>query len=167
MLKKGTAFKNAMVIFEIILRLRQCCDHPYLLIQSHKLKSKQTTSKMSQYEPSIEEQNMEIIYQLNLRFANTIQILKRNEEENKIEKENEENNNNLNNSLLEESMEKDGNNKKGNCCPICLNAVDRPLVTPCSHTFCREVFLFFLTHFLKLIFTEIYIIFYLQFLFTH
>jgi DNA repair protein RAD5 len=139
LLSKGMLLSNYAHIFEIILRLRQVCDHPFLIYTRNDVvgldklekglekfleqrlnenfereeQEKALLNNHSHFEPIVdEESNRESVLQVKRATS-------------------------LNRQFFEKTIEKIKNNEVGKC-PICLDEeIDDAVVTVCLHIMCR------------------------------
>lgn len=114
MQKKGTVLKNVMTILELILRCRQACVHPYLLIDV----AEQPASlplEISARVTAVEETDYALANRRVKVMAHQL--------------------------LAQEAAAAQGLelSQLAQVCAICLSAVEDPiLLKPCQHSFCRE-----------------------------
>ncbi|KAK4482804.1 hypothetical protein RD792_009974 [Penstemon davidsonii] len=107
LLSEGKVLNNYANILELLLRLRQCCNHPLLVMNSRKGDTEEYAD----------------LNKLMKRFMN-------NTPHSSTQK-------GPSRAYVEEVVEglKNGGNAE---CPICLEAADDPVLTPCAHRMCRE-----------------------------
>ncbi|XP_043724882.1 DNA repair protein RAD5A isoform X2 [Telopea speciosissima] len=106
----GRILHNYASILELLLRLRQCCDHPFLVM------SRGDTQEFSD------------LNKLAKRF------LKGGEDTPEVPK------NVPSRAYIQEVVEELRKGEKGEC-PICLEAFEDAVLTPCAHRLCRECLL--------------------------
>jgi len=136
-LRNGTALKNFSGIFAMIMRLRQCCDHPSLIyralenneveeeIRNFLLDKVENKKKISEESDDETEENDP--YDNNMMKTNINEdFLENNEEINTF----------LKNSIPE-LIEKMKENNFENC-PICFSDMIEPTLTKCCHIACFE-----------------------------
>ena len=119
LLARGTVLKNYMHIFEQILRLRQVCDHPYLLMKN--------SSELVELNQSVEypEENLMII---NMQFYGYLESIQRGAD--------------ISPCGLIESLPANSDDsacfiQPGNC-TLCSDEYQNPVQTTCGHTFCSD-----------------------------
>ncbi|KAM0963219.1 hypothetical protein ACFX15_021781 [Malus domestica] len=116
---QGKVLHNYANILELLLRLRQCCNHPYLVMSSadsQKIKSRNDPHKFADFE-NLARKFLEASHD----SSSSKQIVPTQ-------------------AYVEEVVEsiRRGENKE---CPICLEFADDPVLTPCAHKMCRECLL--------------------------
>ena len=119
-LKNGVALKNYSGIFAMLMKLRQCCDHPSLILK-----------KIENQE--IEQRLKEFLY-------GTTNFDK--DEENKFDETSNQNNNKfklISSELFGEIIQRIKNENFAEC-PICLSDIVEPTISRCSHILCYECF---------------------------
>ncbi|XP_006349076.1 putative SWI/SNF-related matrix-associated actin-dependent regulator of chromatin subfamily A member 3-like 2 isoform X2 [Solanum tuberosum] len=107
--EQGRVLHNYASILELLLRLRQCCDHPFLVM------SRGDTQEFSD------------LNKLAKRFL-------------KGGKETGEGKDVPSRAYIQEVVEELRNGEQGEC-PICLEAFEDAVLTPCAHRLCRECLL--------------------------
>jgi DNA repair protein RAD5 len=107
----GTATSKYIQILTLLLRLRQCCDHPYLVL------GKEKTDK--DFEADINRFIHRFVSRVDLRAegAPTIQFLE---------------------SLTNDLKKKKGATEDVQECSICLCPPETPVLTECAHLYCRD-----------------------------
>nr|GLL44138.1 putative SWI/SNF-related matrix-associated actin-dependent regulator of chromatin subfamily A member 3-like 3 isoform X2 [Ipomoea trifida] len=115
---QGKVLHNFANILELLLRLRQCCNHPFLVM------SRGDTDKYAN------------LNKLAKKFLDTNPDLDKAAETNPDSASQ----NVPTRAFVEEVVEeiRKGENTE---CPICLESADDPVLTPCAHTMCRECLL--------------------------
>ncbi|BFG14081.1 hypothetical protein CerSpe_003540 [Prunus speciosa] len=116
---QGKVLHNYANILELLLRLRQCCNHPYLVMSSadsQKIKSRSDPQKFADLDELARR-----FLEANRDASTSKQIVPTQ-------------------AYVEEVVEsiRRGENKE---CPICLELADDPVLTPCAHKMCRECLL--------------------------
>ncbi|KAL5709627.1 DNA repair protein rad5a [Ranunculus cassubicifolius] len=109
--EQGRVLHNYASILELLLRLRQCCDHPFLVM------SRGDTQEFSD------------LNKLAKRF------LKRGQDGDVKESKDI-----PSKAYVQEVVEELRKGEKGEC-PICLEAYEDAVLTPCAHRLCRECLL--------------------------
>ncbi|KAJ4978224.1 hypothetical protein NE237_009004 [Protea cynaroides] len=108
--EEGRVLHNYASILELLLRLRQCCDHPFLVM------SRGDTQEFSD------------LKKLAKRF------LKSGQDTPEVPKDMP------SRAYIQEVVEDLRKGEKGEC-PICLEAFEDAVLTPCAHRLCRECLL--------------------------
>lgn len=108
---QGRVLHNYASILELLLRLRQCCDHPFLVM------SRGDTQEFSD------------LNKLARRFLKDGQDIV----EGKVKDV-------PSRAYIQEVMEELRKGEEGEC-PICLEAFEDAVLTPCAHRLCRECLL--------------------------
>jgi SNF2 family DNA or RNA helicase len=108
-------------IFALLLRLRQACDHPFLVLKRH-LSAEKFDDSMSQ------ESFLKNLEKTSL-VPNESAIVILGALDAQVSDEN--------NQSVERKME----------CPVCLDKISNPVITPCSHIFCSPCLLQSLAYF--------------------
>ncbi|KAK1315466.1 hypothetical protein QJS10_CPA06g00275 [Acorus calamus] len=111
---EGNVLRNYASILELLLRLRQCCNHPFLVMSRSK--------------------NEEVA---------DLNVIARRLLENTTTPNSDFSNRSLTGptrAYVEEVVDdiRSGNVRE---CPICLESADDPVITPCAHRMCRECLL--------------------------
>ncbi|KAK1310831.1 hypothetical protein QJS10_CPA08g00521 [Acorus calamus] len=106
--EQGRVLHNYASILELLLRLRQCCDHPFLVM------SRGDTQEFSD------------LNKLAKRFLKGGQDADSNDVPSR--------------AYIQEVVEDIRKGEKGEC-PICLEAFEDAVLTPCAHRLCRECLL--------------------------
>lgn len=109
--EQGRVLHNYASILELLLRLRQCCDHPFLVM------SRGDTQEYSDLD------------KLARRFLKGSQNSMEGEVKDVPSK-----------AYIQEVVEKLRKGEDGEC-PICLEAFEDAVLTPCAHRLCRECLL--------------------------
>ncbi|XP_058088986.1 DNA repair protein RAD5A isoform X2 [Magnolia sinica] len=109
--EQGRVLHNYASILELLLRLRQCCDHPFLVM------SRGDTQEFSD------------LNKLAKRFLKGGQDAVHGEH-----------NETPSRAYVQEVVEELRKGEKGEC-PICLEAFEDAVLTPCAHCLCRECLL--------------------------
>ncbi|XP_077235884.1 DNA/RNA helicase protein isoform X2 [Tasmannia lanceolata] len=109
--EQGRVLHNYASILELLLRLRQCCDHPFLVM------SRGDTQEFSD------------LNKLAKRFLKGGQDAVHGESIDGPSR-----------AYIEEVVEELRKGEKGEC-PICLEAFEDAVLTPCAHRLCRECLL--------------------------
>ncbi|KAK6776466.1 hypothetical protein RDI58_027467 [Solanum bulbocastanum] len=107
--EQGRVLHNYASILELLLRLRQCCDHPFLVMSRGDTQEFSDLSKLAK------------------RFL-------------KGGKETGEGKDVPSRAYIQEVVEELRNGEQGEC-PICLEAFEDAVLTPCAHRLCRECLL--------------------------
>lgn len=140
---EGTVLTNYVHVFEILLRLRQTCDHPFLIFTRKDVQPKeQMESAIYKFLERYEVAANENIYpknpleRLDLHDHFEIVINEETHEEQRIEIKKSAKTSNP--DFLREQI---GRLKKGEAldnCPVCISNVDDAVITVCAHIACRE-----------------------------
>ncbi|KAL2536246.1 actin-dependent regulator of chromatin subfamily A member 3 [Forsythia ovata] len=109
--EQGRVLHNYASILELLLRLRQCCDHPFLVM------SRGDTQEFSD------------LNKLARRFLKGGQDGKDGQAKDT-----------LSHAFIQEVLEELRKGEQGEC-PICLEAFEDAVLTPCAHRLCRECLL--------------------------
>ncbi|XP_058216059.1 DNA repair protein RAD5A [Rhododendron vialii] len=109
--EQGRVLHNYASILELLLRLRQCCDHPFLVM------SRGDTQEFSD------------LNKLAKRFLKGGQDLVEGEAKDVPSR-----------AYIQEVVEELRKGEEGEC-PICLEAFEDAVLTPCAHRLCRECLL--------------------------
>ncbi|KAI4382285.1 hypothetical protein MLD38_008266 [Melastoma candidum] len=109
--EQGRVLHNYASILEMLLRLRQCCDHPFLVRSRGDTQDFADLNKLARH------------------------ILKGNQSA--IDGETKDT---LSRAYVEEVLEEIRKGEGGEC-PICLEAFEDAVLTPCAHQLCRECLL--------------------------
>ncbi|KAG5248058.1 DNA repair protein [Salix suchowensis] len=109
--EQGRVLHNYASILELLLRLRQCCDHPFLVMSRGDTQEYSDLNKLAK------------------RFLKGGQIALEGEATNVPSR-----------AYIEEVVEELSKGEKGEC-PICLEACEDAVLTPCAHRLCRECLL--------------------------
>ncbi|XP_055833351.1 DNA repair protein RAD5A isoform X3 [Solanum dulcamara] len=107
--EQGRVLHNYASILELLLRLRQCCDHPFLVMSRGDAQEFSDLNKLAK------------------RFL-------------KGGKETGEGKDVPSRAYIQEVVEELRNGEQGEC-PICLEAFEDAVFTPCAHRLCRECLL--------------------------
>ena len=124
MLAKGTVLKNYMHIFETILRLRQACDHSYLLMKN---------SSDLVHLKSGDDASEEYLMIINMQLASYFEFLRVGDKMKPTELLNDENSVALSQSIVLSEKPKEN-------CPLCSDDIQNPILTSCNHYFCNDCF---------------------------
>ncbi|XP_062172671.1 DNA repair protein RAD5A isoform X2 [Alnus glutinosa] len=109
--EQGRVLHNYASILELLLRLRQCCDHPFLVM------SRGDTQEFSD------------LNKLAKRFLKGSHKAQEGEAKDEPSR-----------AYIQEVVEELRKGEKGEC-PICLEAFEDAVLTPCAHRLCRECLL--------------------------
>ncbi|KAB1227332.1 putative SWI/SNF-related matrix-associated actin-dependent regulator of chromatin subfamily A member 3-like 2 [Morella rubra] len=109
--EQGRVLHNYASILELLLRLRQCCDHPFLVM------SRGDTQEFSD------------LNKLARRFLKGSHNAQQGEPKDMPSR-----------AYVQEVVEELRKGEQGEC-PICLEAFEDAILTPCAHRFCRECLL--------------------------
>ncbi|KAJ6365476.1 hypothetical protein OIU76_030284 [Salix suchowensis] len=109
--EQGRVLHNYASILELLLRLRQCCDHPFLVMSRGDTQEYSDLNKLAK------------------RFLKGGHIALEGEATNVPSR-----------AYIEEVVEELSKGEKGEC-PICLEACEDAVLTPCAHRLCRECLL--------------------------
>ncbi|XP_045804293.1 DNA repair protein RAD5A-like isoform X1 [Trifolium pratense] len=109
--EQGRILHNYASILELLLRLRQCCDHPFLVMSRGDTQEFSDLSKLAK------------------RFLRGTGNASEGEVKDAVSR-----------AYVEEVVEELRNGEKGEC-PICLEAFEDAVLTPCAHRLCRECLL--------------------------
>ncbi|KAK6936152.1 HIRAN domain [Dillenia turbinata] len=109
--EQGRVLHNYASILELLLRLRQCCDHPFLVMSRGDTQEYADLNKLAK------------------RFLRGGQCFVDGE-----------NNDVPSRAYIQEVVEELRNGKEGEC-PICLEVYEDAVLTPCAHRLCRECLL--------------------------
>ncbi|KAJ0976783.1 hypothetical protein J5N97_012257 [Dioscorea zingiberensis] len=107
--EQGRVLHNYASILELLLRLRQCCDHPFLVMSRGDTQEYTDLNKLAK------------------RFL-------------KVANSDGDSNNVLSKAYIKEVVEELRKTEGGEC-PICLEAFEDAVLTPCAHCLCRECLL--------------------------
>ncbi|KAH9317698.1 hypothetical protein KI387_019467, partial [Taxus chinensis] len=109
--EQGRVLHNYASILELLLRLRQCCDHPFLVMSRGDTQEYSDMNKLAK------------------RFLKGSQQAANGESDSAPSK-----------AYIQEVVEEIRRGEKAEC-PICLEAVEDAVLTPCAHCMCRECLL--------------------------
>ncbi|OVA17874.1 SNF2-related [Macleaya cordata] len=109
--EQGRVLHNYASILELLLRLRQCCDHPFLVMSRGDTQEYSDLNKLAK------------------RFLRGGQDAVKGESPDAPSK-----------AYIQEVVEELRKGDKGEC-PICLEAFEDAVLTPCAHRLCRECLL--------------------------
>lgn len=109
--EQGRVLHNYASILELLLRLRQCCDHPFLVMSRGDTQEYSDLNKLAK------------------RFLKGDQIVLEGEAINVPSR-----------AYIKEVVEELSKGEQGEC-PICLEACEDAVLTPCAHRLCRECLL--------------------------
>ncbi|CAK8535333.1 unnamed protein product [Lathyrus sativus] len=109
--EQGRVLHNYASILELLLRLRQCCDHPFLVM------SRGDTQEFAD------------LKKLAKRFLKGTCNASEGEEKDALSR-----------AYVQEVVEELRKGEQGEC-PICLEAFEDAVLTPCAHRLCRECLL--------------------------
>ncbi|KAH9195082.1 hypothetical protein AeNC1_002928 [Aphanomyces euteiches] len=120
----GTAAASYVAIFALLLRLRQACDHPFLVVGKEsslvvKRTKKQSTQSKEEY------------------FAELNAIMQQQQKSNSTSTEEQ---SYIKNRILE--IQEEGLDCQE--CPVCLEVPESPVLTPCAHLLCKSCVVTFL-----------------------
>ncbi|OWM68962.1 DNA repair protein RAD5A isoform X2 [Punica granatum] len=108
--EQGRVLHNYASILELLLRLRQCCDHPFLVMSRGDTQEFADLNKLAK------------------RFLKgSADVL---DKEGKV----------VSRAYIQEVLEELRKGEQGEC-PICLEAFEDAVLTPCAHRLCRECLL--------------------------
>ncbi|XP_050373308.1 DNA repair protein RAD5B [Argentina anserina] len=115
----GKVLHNYANILELLLRLRQCCNHPYLVMSRSDSQKKSSAGDAQKYADL--DKLARTFLEANQDSSTSKQTVP-------------------SRAYIEEVVEgiRTGENKE---CPICLEFADDPVLTPCAHKMCRECLL--------------------------
>ncbi|KRX00260.1 P-loop containing nucleoside triphosphate hydrolase [Pseudocohnilembus persalinus] len=137
LLQQGVLLARYIQIFELLMRLRQMCDHPFLIqtrsdfcdlnaienkIQKFIDKRHEIQNQNENNEIENEHSHFEVIMDENLQHEEKIDIKSR------FQKPSQ----NLFNDVISKIK-----NKQYNNCDICFDEMEDPVITACLHVFCR------------------------------
>lgn len=139
---EGTVLTNYVHVFEILLRLRQVCDHPFLIFTRRDVAPKeQMESAIYKFLEKYDNTANESIYKNPLEKLDQtehfeIVINEETHEEEKIEikKSAKATNPEFVREQIERLKKEEG---LGNC-PVCLSNIEDAVITVCAHIACRE-----------------------------
>lgn len=109
--EQGRVLHNYASILELLLRLRQCCDHPFLVMSRGDTQEYSDLNKLAK------------------RFLKGDQVVLEGEAINVPSR-----------AYIKEVVEEISKGDQGEC-PICLEACEDAVLTPCAHRLCRECLL--------------------------
>ncbi|KAL3597627.1 hypothetical protein D5086_009264 [Populus alba] len=109
--EQGRVLHNYASILELLLRLRQCCDHPFLVMSRGDTQEYSDLNKLAK------------------RFLKGDQVVLEGEAINVPSR-----------AYIKEVVEELSKGDQGEC-PICLEACEDAVLTPCAHRLCRECLL--------------------------
>ncbi|XP_004304707.1 PREDICTED: putative SWI/SNF-related matrix-associated actin-dependent regulator of chromatin subfamily A member 3-like 2 [Fragaria vesca subsp. vesca] len=109
--EQGRVLHNYASILELLLRLRQCCDHPFLVMSRGDTQEYSDLNKLAR------------------RFLKGSQNSVEGEAKNLPSR-----------AYVQEVVEEIRKGEQGEC-PICLEAFEDAVLTPCAHRLCRECLL--------------------------
>lgn len=109
--EQGRVLHNYASILELLLRLRQCCDHPFLVMSRGDTQEYSDLNKLAK------------------RFLKGDQVVLEGEAINVPSR-----------AYIKEVVEELSKGEQGEC-PICLEACEDAVLTPCAHRLCRECLL--------------------------
>ncbi|XP_010535657.1 PREDICTED: putative SWI/SNF-related matrix-associated actin-dependent regulator of chromatin subfamily A member 3-like 2 isoform X2 [Tarenaya hassleriana] len=110
--EQGRVLHNYASILELLLRLRQCCDHPFLVMSRGDTQEYSDLNKLAK------------------RFLNGKSNGLEGEEKDVLPSV----------AFVQEVVEELRKGEQGEC-PICLEAFEDAVLTPCAHRLCRECLL--------------------------
>ncbi|WCJ41699.1 DNA/RNA helicase protein [Euphorbia peplus] len=110
--EQGRVLHNYASILELLLRLRQCCDHPFLVMSRGDTQEYSDLNKLAK------------------RFLKVGQNALEGEETSDVPSR----------AYVQEVVEELQKGEEGEC-PICLEAYEDAVLTPCAHRLCRECLL--------------------------
>ncbi|GAU35011.1 hypothetical protein TSUD_103340 [Trifolium subterraneum] len=161
--EQGRVLHNYASILELLLRLRQCCDHPFLVMSSNptdQISGLQNNDEMpsdgSIREAEKQNDSWEVSWHIDLtvnlfsyfskifrgdtqEFSDLSKLAKRflrgtgNASEGEVKDA-------VSRAYVEEVVEELRKGEQGEC-PICLEAFEDAVLTPCAHRLCRECLL--------------------------
>ncbi|PON53378.1 Cdk-activating kinase assembly factor [Parasponia andersonii] len=108
---QGRVLHNYASILELLLRLRQCCDHPFLVMSRGDTQEFSDLNKLAKHFLKGSQNSVE---------GEVKDMPSR--------------------AYIQEVMEELRNGEQGEC-PICLEAFEDAVLTPCAHRLCRECLL--------------------------
>ncbi|KAJ8750025.1 hypothetical protein K2173_013940 [Erythroxylum novogranatense] len=109
--EQGRVLHNYASILELLLRLRQCCDHPFLVMSRGDTQEYSDLDKLAKRFLKMGENALD-------GEANCVPSL----------------------AYVQEVVEELRKGEQGEC-PICLEAFEDAILTPCAHRICRECLL--------------------------
>ncbi|KAH7561169.1 hypothetical protein JRO89_XS10G0183700 [Xanthoceras sorbifolium] len=109
--EQGRVLHNYASILELLLRLRQCCDHPYLVMSRGDAQQYSDLNKLAKHFLKGSDKILE---------GEAKDVPSR--------------------AYIQEVVEELRKGEQGEC-PICLEAFDDAVLTPCAHRLCRECLL--------------------------
>ncbi|KAK9168442.1 hypothetical protein Syun_000582 [Stephania yunnanensis] len=109
--EQGKVLHNYASILELLLRLRQCCDHPFLVMSRGDTKEFADLNKLGKH------------------FLKGGKDVSRRDPDDVPSR-----------AYIQEVVEELRKGEKGEC-PICLEAFEDAVLTPCAHRMCRECLL--------------------------
>ena len=140
---EGTVMSNYVHVFEILLRLRQVCDHPFLIFTRKDVQAKdQMDEAINKFLKRYDTTANESIYpknplqKLDLHDHYEIEIDEQTHEEKRIEVKRSAKA--ANPEFLKEQIERLKKGEGMESCPVCLSNVDDAVITVCAHVSCRE-----------------------------
>ncbi|GLJ41479.1 hypothetical protein SUGI_0858480 [Cryptomeria japonica] len=109
--EQGKVLHNYASILELLLRLRQCCDHPFLVMSRGDTQLYSDMNKLAK------------------RFLEGSKLSAKGDSHTAPTK-----------AYIEEVVGELSNGGRGEC-PICLESIEDAVLTPCAHRMCRECLL--------------------------
>lgn len=129
---QGRVLHNYANILELLLRLRQCCNHPFLVMRYI------CSSRLAYYPLEVDSNT----FWKNCSRADSQQYADLDSLARRFLDNNPDSVSQRapSRAYIEEVIQdiRDGNSKE---CPICLESADDPILTPCAHRMCRECLL--------------------------
>ncbi|EGR32380.1 snf2 superfamily rad5 protein, putative [Ichthyophthirius multifiliis] len=134
LIEKGIALTNYMKVFEILLRLRQLCDHVFMIqARSDVFSREKMEEKIWGFYQAFQRKSQENINAFEIVFDENFN-------ENRIEVKNNKNNNNSNNNNNKNYVNNiidDLQKENIQYCCVCLDSMEDAVITGCLHVFCR------------------------------
>jgi len=127
MVSGGTLQYEYAHVFELLIRLRQVCDHPSLVFTKDELKSTESLEKAIF---KFLEKRMQSSLASNPAFKNQVKDKK---EDNSMEEEGDM----MKSEFITKTLERLKNKELEPCC-ICLEEITSAAIANCGHIFCKE-----------------------------
>jgi len=130
MVSSGTLQYEYAHVFELLIRLRQVCDHPSLVFTKDDLKTKENLDKAIY---KFLEKRMQSSLANNPAFKDK----KKDSKRDNMEEEEKGDNSMMKSEFITKTIERLKNKELEPCC-ICLEDITNPAIANCGHIFCKD-----------------------------